>query len=111
MRWLSHAKTTLVPFRSEASAEPEPETLSREQIAKAFGILTDAWINKRALSHRPETQRDGRYAPAIFSHRLGGSLNIWVEHVSAWLENDCLAVEIYNKGTKSRGLQVINPVV
>ena len=107
---LEEEQTTLVPFRSEARAIDE-QSISREQIGKAFGILADAWGDGRPLSHRIETTRHGRYAPRILSGRLGGEAEAWASLITSWLENNCLAVEIVNKNTKAKGLQVINAVL
>lgn len=108
---LEEEQSTLVPFRSEATAIYEQQSITREMIAAAFGIMADAWGDGRPLSHRIETTRDGRYAPRIFAHRLGGEAGAWSELISDWLENDCLAVEIVNKNTKAKGLRVINAVL
>lgn len=108
---LEEPQSTLVPFRSEASSDQQNgEQINRDQIRKAFGIMADAWGNGRPLSHRPEAAASGRYAPKILSQRLGGDAEEWRKLVISWLETECLAVEIYNKGTKAKGLQVLEMV-
>lgn len=105
---LEEEQSTLVPFRSEAPIPDDIDKISRDQINKAFGIFADSWGNGRPLSHRIETTRDGRYAPRILSNRLGGAPGDWASLLSSWLENGCLSVEVYNKNTKAKGLQVID---
>jgi len=104
-------QTTLVPKKSASQEMPERAAITRDQIAKAFGILADAWGDGRPLSHRIETTRDGRYAPRILASKLGGDPGQWAELVAGWLENDCLGTEIVNKNTKQKGLKVINAIV
>lgn len=108
---LEEAQSTLVPFRSEAQAEEQlGEQINRDQIRRAFGVIADAWANGRPLSHRPESAASGRYAPRILSQRLGGEVEEWRKLLVSWLENECLAVEVFNKGTKAKGLQVLEMV-
>lgn len=109
---LEEEQTTLVPFRSEAAAiEVKGEEITRDMIARAFGIMADAWGDGRPMSHRTETRRDGRYAPRILSNRIGGEASDWAALISAWLENDNLSVEVVNKNTKAKGLRVLNAVL
>lgn len=107
---LEEEQSTLVPFRSETPVAIRDE-ISREQIGKAFGIMTDAWGAGRPLSHKPQTQQDGRYAPRIFANRLGGEAERWVELLGNWLETEAVSAEVYNKNTKARGLQVLKPIL
>jgi hypothetical protein len=102
-------QSTLVPFRSEVP-EITKEDLDRARIAQAFGIMADAWEVGRPLSHRTETRRDGRYAPVILSQRLGGDASLWAEYLTAWLENGNVIIEVANKNTKVKGLQVVDPI-
>lgn len=108
---LQEEQSTLVPFRSEATAAKETETITRDMIRQAFGIMADAWGDGRPLSHRPQTMRDGRYAPRIFATRIGGDADEWAGLVTDWLQNDCLGFDMVNKNTKVKGLQVLNAVV
>jgi hypothetical protein len=107
---LEEEQSTLVPFRSEAPLEPE-NRLTREQIARAFGIVADAWGKGRPLSNKPQTRKDGRYAISILSRELGGSAQAWDEHIMAWLENGAMTVEMVNTDTKAKGLRVLVPVL
>lgn len=106
---LGDEQSTLVPFRSEAPTIDEG-TLSNEQIGKAFGFMADAWGNRRPLSHRVETRRDGRYAPVLFAQRFGGEVALWIDHLTAWLEAECVVSEVYDNHTKSKGLRVLSPL-
>jgi len=107
---LEDEQTTLVPFRSEAAVSQAKQEIGRDQIARAFGIMADAWDNGRPLSHRPEASIAGRYAPRILSIKLGGEADEWKNLITSWLETECLAVEITNKSTKAKGLRVLDPV-
>ena len=108
---LQEEQTTLVPVVREAPPVADRQEISRDTIARAFGLLADAWSDGRPLSHRIETTRDGRYAPRILSQRLGGDAKEWADLISSWLETDCLAVEIVNKNTKAKGLKVLNAIL
>lgn len=99
--------STLIPVLAEA---PKMGTLHRDWIAQAFGIMADAWGDKRPLSNKPQTQRDGRYAPAIFARKIGGEAQTWAEHISVWLENGCLSIEVADKHAKVSGLRVIDAI-
>lgn len=109
MEWaagLGEIQSTLVPVKS-APTRDDPKTLSTDQIGKAFIMMIEAWTNGRPLSHRPETRRDGRYAPVLFAMRFGGAIDVWSEHLTSWLHNQCIIVDIANKSTKAKGLRVI----
>lgn len=106
---LEEMQSTLVPVKSVPTRE-DPKTLSNEQIGKAFIMMIEAWTNGRPLSHRPETRRDGRYAPVLFAMRFGGDIDVWSEHLVSWLHNQCVIVDTANKSTKAKGLRVIEPL-
>lgn len=103
-------QTTLVPLLCE-KRQQDDNTLSREQIRKAFGILTDRWGQGRPLSCAPQTKRDGRYAPNILARECGGEAMQWESHLIAWLETGCLSVEMADRKTKASGLRVLEPVL
>jgi hypothetical protein len=106
---LEEEQTTLVPFRSEASAKQETdnERITNTMIVRAFGMMADAWGNKRPLSHRPETRKDGRYAPRVFASQIGGDADEWHGLILSWLETECLAFETCDSSRKVKGLQVL----
>lgn len=117
VEWLSgtadepgNRRSTLVPVRAETSVKAA-ESISRDQTAQAFDILAEAWEAGSPLSHRPETRKDGRYAPSIFAKRLGGESDAWVTLLASWLENRCLSFEVFDKRSKRRGLQVLERIV
>ncbi|QZP07788.1 AAA family ATPase [Caenibius sp. WL] len=107
---LEEEQSTLVPFRSEAPAI-EREDLSNEQIAKAFGIIADKWIEASPLSTAPNTRAQGRYAPSVLSSALGCPERLISTYLTSWLETGCLAIEIADQHTKSKGLRVLNPII
>lgn len=104
---LEEEQTTLVPYLAKEPDLGSCETISNEQIRKAFGMMADAWGNKRPYSHRSETRRDGRYAPVLFASALGGDADVWGNHLRSWLENECLTYEVHNTNTKAKGLRVL----
>ena len=106
---LEEEQSTLVPFRSEAPSNQD-EDLGKDQIIRAFGVLSDAWAQGRPMSHRPETKKDGRYAPRILSMKLGGESDTWARYLNSWLETGCLSVDMVDKTSKVRGLRVLDPV-
>lgn len=108
---LEEQQSTLVPFRSEARAEREDEHLTRDQIARAFGMMTDAWIAGRPLSLAPQARTNGRYAPDVLRSRLNGKADAWKQAIEGWLMNDHLAVEEVNSHTKIRGIRVLKPII
>lgn len=102
------AHTTLVPIRAE---KPNHGQLSGDVIAKAFGMMADAWTEGKPLSSKVQSRDSGRYAPMVFTRHLGGEADVWKNHVLAWLETGCIAYEIFDKRTKTYGLRVIDPIV
>ncbi len=102
--------STLVPVLAERSAEGA-DVLSMMQIREAFAALADAWAAGKPLSNKPQTRSDGRYAPLIFSIKLGGSADVWKEAITQWLANDALEYEMYDKKTKRFGIRVLNPIL
>jgi hypothetical protein len=107
---LQEEQTTLVPFLA-ASDYSAPAELSRAQITSAFGIMVDTWAAGLPLSHRPETRKDGRFAPIILSSRLGGDADTWAHYIRAWLENGNLTFEYSDRKTKAKGLNPVDPIV
>lgn len=103
------ALTTLVPVRPTFPAGLG--SLPRERIAQAFGMMADAWAARKPLSSKPQTRRDGRYAPAVFAARIGGDARAWEAHLQSWLDSGCLAYELADRNTKLAGLRVISPIV
>ena len=101
--------STLVPFKSRFLAGQG--SLSRDRIAQAFGMMADAWAGRKPLSSKPQTRRDGRYAPAVFAARIGGEAQTWEAHLQSWLDSGCLAYEVADRSTKLAGLRVISPIV
>ncbi|WP_159975846.1 MULTISPECIES: helicase RepA family protein [unclassified Novosphingobium] len=99
--------STLIPLQAAA---PEADHLSYEAIDQAFGLLTGAWSEGKALSNKTQTRSDGRYAPSIFTKRLGGSEKAWKEHIEAWLESGHLTLEEYDRRNKKFGLRVISTI-
>jgi hypothetical protein len=106
---LEEEQSTLVPFRSEAPVKSN-ETLNREQIEKAFGVIADAWGAGKPLSTSPNTREQGRYAAAVLAGRLGADERLVRSMLTSWLENDCLEIVEYDKHSKSKGLRVLNPI-
>jgi len=102
-------QSTLIPIMTQAQSVGG-NGLTMEQVRGAFSILTDAWCANKPLSHKPQTKADGRYAPLILSKRLGGDVDVWVEHIAGWLENGCLSFELFDRTAKKYGLQVLEPV-
>lgn len=105
---LEEEQTTLVPFRSDASVLTSNERITNAQIVRAFGMMADAWGNQRPLSHRPETRKDGRYAPRIFVSQIGGTAEEWAALLASWLETECLAYDTCDSRMKKMGLRVLN---
>lgn len=108
---LEEEQSTLVPFRSEASANQETDNLSRDQIGRAFGMLADRWGEGRPMSNAPQTKRDGRYAPSIFAREIGGTAEMWADYIIQWLENGALSIIELNGHSRIKGLKVEEPVL
>lgn len=104
---LEEEQTTLVPFRSEASLkQKDTGPIGSDQIRRAFGKMADAWASGNPMSHRPETRKDGRYAPHLLRRELGGDADEWAELIQSWLEESCLIFEVSDNKTKRKGLRV-----
>lgn len=103
-------QSTLVPFLT-ADRPVAREEMTNEQIAKAFEILAQAWNAGRPLSTSPQVRGQGRYAPSIISKGVGCSEKLVSEYLTAWLENQCIAIEILDSHSKSKGLRVVSTVI
>ncbi len=88
-----------------------PNSLGRDVIARAFGLMVDAWTSGKPLSHKPQARDTGRYAPSIFSHQFGGAANVWKEHLMAWLETGCIEFSMCDRKAKVSGLRVLEPII
>lgn len=111
--WSVHGEekeqSTLIPIVTQAQSVGSGG-LTMEQVRGAFAILTDAWMANKPLSHKPQTKADGRYAPVIFSKRLGGDVDVWVSHIAGWLETGCVSFDEFDKRAKKYGLNVVEPI-
>ena len=102
------AQSTLIPAKAQAPAEG---VLSREQIRQAFDLIADAWNEGRPLSHKPQTRRDGRFAPRILHMQFEGDAEVWEAHITAWLERRMIAYEMIDSKAKMFGLRVLDAPV
>jgi hypothetical protein len=103
-------ESTLVPVHL-SRAPDESAGINRSQISEAFGILADAWSEGKPLSSKPQTKRDGRFAPGIFARRIGGTAEAWESLLFSWLENGAVSYELFDRKAKISGLRVMNPIV
>lgn len=99
-------QTTLVPYRTEQRPVSQ-ESMGTEQVAKAFQMLNEAWQAGRPLSHSPQVRNQGRYAPSVIAKAVGCGERLVASHITSWLENECLAIEVYDQHSKSKGLRVV----
>lgn len=104
---LQEEQTTLVPLLREGVTTVEDDTLSREQIMKAFGIIADAWGEGKPLSMAIQTRKTGRYAPSILAKAVGSSAKTMDGFLISWLENQCLEVALCDAKSKAKGLRVL----
>lgn len=105
---LQEEQKTLVPMIKSASAVAAQDTaqpITNAMIHRAFGRITDAWTAGNPLSHKPQTRKDGRYAPLIFRREIGGKSEEWSDLITSWLESECLIFEQVNSNTKRMGLK------
>jgi len=86
------------------------KSLSRESVAKAFAMMVDAWTAGKPLSHKPQSRDTGRYAPLIFSRKLGGDATLWKAHIDDWIYNECVSFDLRDPKTKLHGLHVLSPI-
>lgn len=99
--------TSCVVLPGEKDAK---KALSREAVTKAFALMVDAWTSGKPLSHKPQSRDSGRYAPLIFSRKLGGDATLWKAHIDEWIYNQCISFELRDPKTKLHGLQVLRPI-
>ena len=104
---LQEEQTTLVPMLREGVSAVEADTLSQEQIVKAFGIIADAWGEQKPLSMAIQTRKAGRYAPSFLAKAVGSSSKTMEGFLIAWLENQCLEVALCDAKSKAKGLRVL----
>lgn len=111
MRWatgLEEEQTTLVPILKEGAVQSEgSETLSREQIIKAFGLIADAWGERKPLSMAIQTRSIGRYAPSVLAKAVGCRSKTMEQFLIAWLENKMLEVDLCDHRNKVKGLRIL----
>lgn len=100
--------STLVPAIGEA---PKGSTLSRDWIARAFGMMADAWGAGRPMSPKSQTRSEGRFAPSIFASQIGGDATEWAALITSWLEQGAVSYECYDKHAKKYGLQVLDAIL
>lgn len=100
---------TLVPLRSEEPQRDE-QSISTEQIARAFGIIADAWSAGRPLSASPNTRSQGRYAVSVIANKLGVSEGVIRPLLVSWIEHARLSIEEVDSHSKAKGLMVIDPI-
>lgn len=87
------------------------DTITREQIRKAFDLMEQRWNENAALSNATQSRKAGRYAPKILASEIGGDAVGWDELITGWLESRCVAIEVYNNSTKAKGLKVVERIV
>jgi hypothetical protein len=105
---LQEEQRTLVPALKSArqvTEERAGEQITIPMIHRAFGRIGDAWASGNPLSHKPQTRKDGRYAPPIFASEIGGNADEWASLLTDWLETECLIFDQVNSNTKRRGLR------
>lgn len=94
-------------FVLEDAAEREAESICRDAIERAFDLLEERWSDGAPLSPAPITRRAGRFAPKILAGKFGGRADAWEDLITGWLESRCLAIEVVDKRSKLKGLQVL----
>ena len=107
---LAKPLSTLVPFRTDMRPVAK-ETLSPEQVEKAFNLLAAAWAAGKPLSTASQVRNQGRYAPSIIAKAVGAPEKVVVEYLAAWLETDALSIEEVDRHTKAKGIRVLDPIV
>lgn len=101
---------TLVPISSAAPISAV-DSIDRDQIARAFDLLESRWADGNPLSSSPQTKKAGRYAPGIFANKIGGDASAWGNLITAWLENQCIIIDVANSTSKTKGLRVLERTV
>jgi hypothetical protein len=111
MRWaagLEEEQTTLVPVLKEGAVQSEgSETLSRDQIRKAFGLIADAWGEGKPLSMAIQTRKIGRYAPSVLGKAVGCRGKTMEDFLVSWIENKMLEVDMCDHRNKVKGLRIL----
>lgn len=105
---LQEEQKTLVPvLKTKAHADVAEQRITIPMIHRAFGQIVDAWTAGNPLSHKPQTRKDGRFAPLIFARQIGGKADEWESLLTDWLTTDCLMFDQVDNHTKRRGLRVL----
>ncbi len=110
LRWTTEQGEELSTLIPMSAAPPADDSLSRAVIDQAFNAIAEAWHDGRPLSNKHQSRNDGRYAPSIFTKRLGGSEKAWRDHIEAWLESGHLSVEEFDRRNKKFGLRVLKMI-
>jgi hypothetical protein len=107
---LQEEQRTLVPALKTAqqvATDQASQLITIPMIHRAFGQIADAWGAGNPLSHKPQTRKDGRFAPLIFARQIGGKADEWEGLVTDWLANECLMFDQVSTVTKRKGLRVL----
>ena len=101
------AVSTLVPTLSSGETLIAEKDLHWDQIREIFRSIDVAFNAGQAWSNYPQSNRSGRFAPAIIAHRFGVTEKLASGYITQWMLNGYLEVaEAQYKG-KTKGLRVI----
>lgn len=76
-------------------------------ITEIFKSIDTAWVAKKPWSIVPQSRMQGRYLPTFAKEHFNMGEKKTIKLVQDWLMNGYLAVEIADRKTHNKGLQVI----
>ncbi len=105
---LEEEQSTLVPFRSEASAQPDKQEISREAVYEILKLIDEKWQAGSPLSPHPQAKRTGSFAPSVISARFDISHKIASDYIESWQTNGIIGMEQISSHSKVKGLRVLD---
>ena len=79
--------------------------ISRSVAVRMLDEVARHWTNGKPLSLVPQTRREGRFAPLVFSRQFDVSSEQVSALIEQWLINGVCDVETVSQHTKQRGLR------
>lgn len=99
--------STLIPTRTNNGGG---DGISMEMVRRAFVLIGEAWRAGKPLSNAPQTKREGRFAPRVFTSQIGGAADAWSSLIEGWLMNGKVEIEEVSSHSKLKGLHVLDGV-
>jgi hypothetical protein len=89
-------------------AKPGPGLPDKETCQRILNAISQAWHAGAPWSVYPQTQKEGRFAPATMVRTFGvKKVSVAENLLQEWQRNGVVRMEICNQHTKMKGLKVL----